>query len=320
MVLLLATLIDRLVGDPDWLWRRWPHPVVWFGALIGAADRGLNRPSLSFAGRRTLGIVSILALAGLALGAGLLIQRALAPIGWAGLLVEALVASVFLAQKSLGDHVEAVRAALEREGLEAGRRAVSMIVGRDPNELDEAGVCRAAIESLAENASDGVVAPWLALALFGLPGLLVYKMVNTADSMIGHRSERHLAFGWGAARLDDVLNLVPARLTALLFAGMAWMGRNGTAGRKAWKTAWRDAATHRSPNAGWPEAAMAGALGLSLGGPRRYGALVVDAPCLGAEGRREANPQDIAAALRLFGWSMNALLAVAVLGSLVSLV
>ncbi|WP_062236076.1 adenosylcobinamide-phosphate synthase CbiB [Aureimonas sp. N4] len=320
MVLLLATLIDRLVGDPDWLWRRWPHPVVWFGALIGAADRGLNRAAFSFAGRRALGLMSILALAGLALGAGLLIQRALVPLGWAGLLIEALIASVFLAQKSLSDHVEAVRAALERGGLDAGRRAVSMIVGRDPNELDEAGVCRAAIESLAENASDGVVAPWLALALFGLPGLLVYKMVNTADSMIGHRSERHLAFGWGAARLDDVLNLVPARLTALLFSGMAGMGGNRAVGRRAWKTAWRDAATHRSPNAGWPEAAMAGALALSLGGPRRYGALVVDAPCLGAEGRREANPQDIAAALRLFGWSMNALLAVAALGSLVSLV
>ena len=318
MVLLLATLIDRLVGDPDWLWRRWPHPVVWFGALIGAADRGLNRPSLSFAGRRTLGIVSILALAGLALGAGLLIQRALAPIGWAGLLVEALVASVFLAQKSLGDHVEAVRAALEREGLEAGRRAVSMIVGRDPNELDEAGVCRAAIESLAENASDGVVAPWLALALFGLPGLFVYKMVNTADSMIGHRSERYLAFGWGAARLDDLLNLAPARLTALLFAGMASVSGGRSAGVRAWKTAWRDASTHRSPNAGWPEAAMAGALALSLGGPRRYGALVVDAPCLGAEGRREAGPGDIAAALRLFGRSMNALLGLAALGALAS--
>ena len=318
MVLLLATLLDRLVGDPDWLWRRWPHPVVWFGALIGAADRGLNRPSLSFAGRRILGVVSILALAGLALGAGLLIQRALAPLGWAGLLAEALIASVFLAQKSLGDHVEAVRAALEREGLEAGRRAVSMIVGRDPNELDEAGVCRAAIESLAENASDGVVAPWLALALFGLPGLLVYKMVNTADSMIGHRSERYLAFGWGAARLDDLLNLVPARLTALLFAGMASVSGGRCAGVRAWKTAWRDASTHRSPNAGWPEAAMAGALALSLGGPRRYGALVVDAPCLGAEGRREANPQDIAAALRLFGRSMNALLGFAALGALAS--
>ena len=317
MVLLLATLIDRIVGDPDWLWRRGPHPVVWFGALIGAADRGLNRPSFSFAGRRALGVLSILLLAGLALGAGLLIQRALAPLGWAGVLAQAVIASVFLAQKSLRDHVEAVRAALDNEGLESGRRAVSMIVGRDPNELDQAGVSRAAIESLAENASDGVVAPWLALALFGLPGLFVYKMVNTADSMIAHRSERHFAFGWGAARLDDLLNLVPARLTAALFAlAAAWRLRSG---RRAMATAWRDAATHRSPNAGWPEAAMAGALALSLGGPRRYGTEVADAPCLGAEGRREAGPADIAAALDLFRLALNGLIGAALVAALLGL-
>ena len=317
MVLFLATLIDRLLGDPDWLWRRWPHPVVWFGALIGAADRGLNRPTLSFAARRAFGILAILALVALSGLAGLALQTMFARLGLAGIALEALVASLFLAQKSLADHVRAVSDALASGGLPAGRRAVSMIVGRDPDELDEAGVCRAAIESLAENASDGVVAPWLALALFGLPGLLVYKMVNTADSMIGHRSERYLAFGWGAARLDDLLNLVPARLTAALFAAAASLRLRR--GRPALRTAWRDAASHRSPNAGWPEAAMAGALGLSLGGPRRYGAVIVDAPCLGPEGRREATAADIAAGLALFRLACDALLGAALILALVAI-
>ncbi|ALN71785.1 adenosylcobinamide-phosphate synthase CbiB [Aureimonas sp. AU20] len=320
MVLFLATLIDRVLGDPDWLWRRWPHPVVLFGVLIGAADRGLNRPAFGFALRRALGVLAILLLLALAIAAGLAIQRLFAGFGWAGLILEAVVASLFLARKSLGDHVLAVKRALKEGGLGPGRQAVSMIVGRDPDQLDEAGVCRAAIESLAENASDGVVAPWMALALFGLPGLLAYKMVNTADSMIGHRSERHLAFGWGAARLDDLLNLAPARLTALLFAAVAALKPGQGAGARALKVAWRDAPSHRSPNAGWPEAAMAGALGLSLGGSRRYGALVVEAPCLGAEGRREAAPADIGAALRLFGFAMDALLllslAIAVVGNI----
>lgn len=310
-VLLLATAIDRVLGDPDRLWRRWPHPVVLFGTAIGWADRQFNREDRSFRARRMAGVAVILGLTGLMVGIGLGLERALAGFGWLGVGVEAVIASVFLAQKSLRDHVAAVRDALVADGLAGGRRAVSMIVGRDPDTLDEAGVCRAAIESLAENASDGVVAPWVALALFGLPGLLAYKMVNTADSMIGHRSERFLAFGWGAARLDDVLNLVPARLTALLFAFAAAIRLGSRAGREAWRVAWRDAWLHRSPNAGWPESAMAGALGLSLGGPRRYGALEVEAPALNAGGRRRAQGRDIDAALALFRGLANMLLALA---------
>ncbi|WP_244519471.1 adenosylcobinamide-phosphate synthase CbiB [Aureimonas jatrophae] len=299
MALSLALLIDRLFGDPDWLWRRVPHPVVGLGWLIGRAEWHLNRPDWSERRRRLAGTLAILALLLLAVMVGAGIQalfRAIAPFG---LVLEAVVASIFIAQKSLADHVERVERALDREGLEGGRTAVSMIVGRDPDGLDESGVCRAAIESLAENASDGVVAPWFFYALFGLPGLLAYKMLNTADSMIGHMDDRRRAFGWASARLDDLANLAPARLSAALFALSA--GRYGFAAMgRAWAVARRDAPHHRSPNAGWPEGAMAGALRLALGGPRRYGELEVDAPFLGGEGRHQAGLSDIARGLRVF--------------------
>ncbi|WP_061931203.1 adenosylcobinamide-phosphate synthase CbiB, partial [Aureimonas sp. AU22] len=255
---LLALGLDRVIGDPDWLWRRVPHPVAGFGALIAAADRRFNRPHWTPKLRRVAGVVSTLALLLIAGLLGHILHRLLHPLGWAGFALEALVASVLLAQKSLADHVARVGRALEGDGLAAGRRAVSMIVGRDPDALDEAGVSRAAIESLAENASDGVVAPWFYLVLSGLPGLFAYKMLNTADSMIGHMSERHRAFGWAAARLDDLANWVPARLTAALFALAAWLGSNFAAGRRALRAALADGPSHRSPNAGWPEAAAAG--------------------------------------------------------------
>ena len=303
-VLLGATLLDRLVGDPPWLWRRLPHPVVGFGAAIAWADRRFNRPGLSFAARRRNGVLSILLLMAATMSAGILLHRVFAAFGTPGLALESIFAAVFLAHRSLADHVAAVALALRREGLAGGRRTVSMIVGRDPEGLDEAGVCRAAIESLAENASDGLVAPFLAFLVFGLPGLLVYKLLNTADSMIGHRSERHLAFGWAAARLDDLANLVPARLTALLFALAS-----GRAFRPAIVVAVRDAGTHRSPNAGWPEAAVAGALGIALGGPRRYGELVVEAEYLNAAGRSDADPADIDRSLVLFARLGNILVA-----------
>lgn len=303
-LLLAGTLLDRLIGDPPWLWRRWPHPVVAFGWMIGAADNRLNRADRSFAARRLLGIAAMLALLVAIVLAGAILHRAFAAIGVVGFVLEAVVVAVFLAHKSLAEHVAAVATALRIEGLGGGRRAVSMIVGRDPEQLDEAGVCRAAIESLAENASDGLVAPFLAYLVFGLPGLLAYKLLNTADSMIGHRSQRHLAFGWAAARLDDLANLVPARLTALLFAVAS-----GRRFADAVKAALADAASHRSPNAGWPEAAVAGALGLSLGGPRRYGEIVVEAACLNGAGRREAVPADIDRALVLLARLGNLLLA-----------
>jgi adenosylcobinamide-phosphate synthase len=221
-----------------------------------------------------------------------------------GAVIETLVVAVFLAQKSLLDHVRRVAQALGTGGADAGRKAVAMIVGRDTSVLDGAGVSRAAIESAAENFSDGLVAPVFWYALLGLPGLLVFKVVNTADSMIGHRSPRYEAFGWAAARLDDLMNLIPARLSALLIAAAAALA-GGAAGHAA-AAAWHDARFHRSPNAGWPEAAAAGALGLALGGPRRYGNLIVEGAWLNGQGRSEAGPDDIFAAIRLIdtAWAL----------------
>jgi adenosylcobinamide-phosphate synthase len=208
-----------------------------------------------------------------------------------------LIASVFIAQQSLYWHVARVRAAFASEGLAGAREAVAMIVGRDPESLDDSGVARAAIESCAENFSDGVVAPVFWLALLGLPGLFAYKAINTADSMIGHRTPRHRDFGWAAARLDDLLNLVPARLAGVLVALVAPVA--GGSMIAAVKIMWRDARKHRSPNAGWPESAMAGALGVALAGPRRYGETVVDDLFLNAEGRANAAPDDIGRALKI---------------------
>lgn len=216
-----------------------------------------------------------------------------------GFLATALFASSLLSQRSLGEHVEAVAVALETGGLEAGRTAVSMIVGRDPEQLDEAGVSRAAIESLAENFSDGIVAPALWLGVGGLAGGVAYKAVNTADSMIGHRTPRHEAFGWASARFDDLVNLPASRLTGLLIVAAAFV-MNGADARAAWQAIRRDAAKHRSPNAGWPEAAMAGALGLALAGPRVYGGVTVDDSFMGEGGRRDADAADIRRALKLY--------------------
>ena len=230
---------------------------------------------------------------------GVGIEAALRPFSWAGLVVTALLASSLLAQRSLGRHVRDVADALEHGGLAQGRQAVSMIVGRDPDRLDEPAVCRAAIESLAENFSDGVTAPAVWLAVGGLGGGLAYKAINTADSMIGHRTPRHEAFGWAAARLDDLVNLPASRLTALLVIAAALV-TPGADARGAWRAVRRDARHHRSPNAGWPEAAMAGALGLALAGPRVYGGVVVADAEMGAGGRRDATPADIRRALRLY--------------------
>jgi adenosylcobinamide-phosphate synthase len=312
LALPLALVVDRLVGDPAWLWARVPHPVALMGRLIGGLDASLNDPARSFATRRARGLVAVIALTATAAFAGtliaLLISNVPLPVAVAG---ETAVAAIFLAQRSLVDHVAQVARRLDREGIDGGREAVAQIVGRDVSVLDEPGVSRAAIESLAENFSDGVVAPTLWYALLGLPGLFVYKIVNTADSMIGHRSPRHAAFGWAAARLDDLLNLVPARLTALLIA--AAVALRGRSGLQALAAAWRDARLHKSPNAGWPEAAVGGALGLALGGPRRYGTLEVDGAWLNVQGRTEAGTADIRAAIRLVDAAWVILLALAVL-------
>ena len=295
-VVVAALAFDALIGDPDWLWRRLPHPVTLIGSFIGVLDRSLNLEARSGGQRTFAGVsVAVLLLVTSTL-VGFLIEFPLRQIPFGNVLL-GLVASTLIAQRSLYQHVARVRSAFADGGLTEARRAVSMIVGRDPDQLDEAAVCRAAIESCAENFSDGVVAPVLWLALLGLPGLIAYKAINTADSMIGHLNPRYESFGWAAARLDDLVNLIPARLSGLLVAIVASVARGTTA--TALKVMWRDAAKHRSPNAGWPESAMAGALGLALAGPRRYGERVVDDVFLNAEARKEATPNDTGRALNL---------------------
>ncbi|MBY5360782.1 cobalamin biosynthesis protein [Rhizobium leguminosarum] len=300
LVLLLALLLDRIAGDPQWLWSRMPHPVVVFGAAISYADRQLNPASLTGSQRRMNGIAAILALLLLTLAAGFAFNRFFALFGPVGILLETGLVAIFLAQKSLADHVAAVAVALRDEGLAGGRAAVSRIVGRDPETLDEPAVCRAAIESLAENFSDGVVAPALWYAVFGLPGLFAYKMLNTADSMIGHKSEKYVDFGWAAARLDDVANWPAARLSILLIAAGAWIRRGTSAGREAIRVAMRDGALHRSPNSGRPEAAMAGALNVQLAGPRIYGGVIVREPMINDTGRDMATSGDIEDGVSVF--------------------
>jgi adenosylcobinamide-phosphate synthase len=297
-ILLLALLIDAAVGDPDWLYRAIPHPAVLAGRVIDWVDQGLNNLADSPAMRRFWGIVAVAFLVVTALAIGWLIEAALAyiPLGW---LIEAVLMSTLIAQNSLYRSVDAVAAGLDQAGLAGGRDAVEHIVGRDPETLDEPGVARAAIESLAENLSDGVTAPLFWGLLLGLPGMLAYKIANTADSMIGHRTSRHEHFGWAAARLDDLLNLVPARLAGAILCGAAFL-LSRTDGRSAWQVMWRDARKHHSPNAGWPEAAMAGALGLALAGPRVYGGEPVDDAWIGGGGRTDATSADIRRGLKLY--------------------
>jgi len=290
-------MVELAIGYPDRLFRAIGHPVTWIGRLVGFSDRRFNRSTWAFSTRRAAGIASLLVILTISAGVAWLVQRALGT--GVGLVVTTILASTLLAQRSLAEHVGAVADALEQEGLEGGRRAVSKIVGRDPASLDEAGVARAAIESLAENFSDGIVAPAFWLALAGLPGGVAYKAVNTADSMIGHRTPRHKAFGWAAARLDDLANLPASRLAALLIILAAFLSGEA-APREAWRAVRRDARRHRSPNAGWAEAAMAGALGLALAGPRVYGGTMVDDAVMGEGGRREATAGDIRRALKLY--------------------
>jgi adenosylcobinamide-phosphate synthase len=279
-IVVAALAFDALIGDPDWLWRRVRHPVAWIGTLIGYIDRRFNREDRSQQQRKLAGIASTAALVALSVAVGVLVQTIVQQLPMGNLMV-ALIASIFLAQRSLYQHVARVRSAFAEGALAGARKAVAMIVGRDPEQLDEAGICRAAIESCAENFSDGVVAPVFWLALLGLPGLIAYKTINTADSMIGHRTERYQSFGWAAARLDDLVNLVPARLSALLLASAAPIA--GGSVSTSLRVVKRDASKHRSPNAGWPESAMAGALGVALAGPRRYATHMVDDPFLNAE-------------------------------------
>ncbi len=296
---LAALLIEALVGYPDWLYAKIRHPVVWIGALIARLDETVNKEQASDGQRRTAGSVNLALILAAALVPCWILQVWLIDWVWPlGLLLLALLASSLIAQRSLYSHVAAVAAGLEGDGLEGGREAVAMIVGRDPASLDEAGVARAAIESLAENFSDGIVAPAFYCGIAGLPGIALYKAANTADSMIGHKTARHSAFGWAAARYDDVMNMPASRLSVLWIL-LAALLRSDCKGRSAWQAVRQDARKHRSPNAGWPEAAFAGALGLRLAGPRRYGSEAVEDAWMGS-GRAEADAQDILRALSLY--------------------
>ncbi|PIE08329.1 MAG: adenosylcobinamide-phosphate synthase [Rhodobacterales bacterium] len=278
LILLFALGLDAAFGEPDALWKRLPHPAVLMGRAVGWTDRMMNHG----AGRVITGGLAIGALALLAWGLG----AGLATLGWP---VELLAAAILLAQRSLVDHVRAVAEALPRS-LEEGRRAVAMIVGRDTAHMEAPGVARAVIESAAENFSDGVVAPAFWFLVAGLPGMMLYKMVNTADSMIGYRTPKHEAFGKAAARLDDLLNWIPARLSALLLR----FTRHAPGG---WRIVTRDAKLHRSPNAGWPEAAMAVGLGVALSGPRSYHGEIRDEPFVNPEGHRDIGAAEIHAAV-----------------------
>lgn len=310
-VLVFALVVDRAVGDPENAWRRVPHPVVLFGKAVSFFEKHFNRRGLDDRDRRTYGMMSILALLIASVMAGLLASRILSYAGPIGILLEIVIVAILLAQKSLADHVMAVGAGLRKEGIVGGRRAVSMVVGRDPNSLDRAGVCRAAIESLAENYSDGVVAPAFYYALFGLPGLFAYKMLNTADSMIGHKTPRYRQFGWASARLDDFANWPAARLSALFLAIGTWFRRGRPSARKSVSVALRDHGLHRSPNSGWPESAMAGALDIALAGPRSYAGEQVMEPMQNSAGRKNIGPADIDSAIEVF-WSACSVLTVVV--------
>ncbi len=294
LILVAALLLDAALGEPAWLWSRIPHPVVLIGRAIGWADRRFNRGPSPLA-------------RGAALAAALVVGPGLVGLGIAALpggeILAGLAAAILLAQRSLSDHVRAVAAALA-DGLAEGRAAVGRIVGRDTAPLDGPGVARAAIESAAENFADGVVAPAFWFLILGLPGIMIYKAVNTADSMIGHVEPPYTLFGRPAARLDDALNLVPARLAALLLAAAS--GR-----RAAFAAMWADHGLHRSPNAGWPEAAMAGALDVAVAGPRSYGGVVLTEPYMNPGGARDPGPPEIAAAVRLIwrAWILLVLLA-----------
>ncbi|MHA1158117.1 MAG: adenosylcobinamide-phosphate synthase CbiB [Alphaproteobacteria bacterium] len=313
-ILTLALIVDAALGDPPALWRRVPHPVVLIGGLISLMERWFNRPRIPPIIRRLLGVVAVVVLVVVMAGLGWLVETIAAQFTY-GWVVITLVVAVMLAGRSLFDHVRAVQTAFW-DGVEAARKAIAGVVGRNPGSLDEPRICRAAIETTAENMSDGLIAPALFYVVFGLPGLLAYKAVNTADSMIGHRSDRFAAFGWAAARLDDGFNIIPSRLTALLLC-LASPLAGGSIGR-TFTIMRRDAGTHRSPNAGWPEAAMAGALDVALAGPRRYGERLVDDPYLNQDGRMAAESGDIGRALKVFVGAGVVFVALVVIAALVA--
>lgn len=297
MTFTIALILDAIFGEPNWLWSRVPHPAVLIGNVIGRADQAMNQGR----NRKAKGVILCALLVIGALIIGGIIQAF-------GTIPTAIAAAILMAHRSLVDHVRDVANAL-RVSLPSGRTAVARIVGRDTDQMDAPAVARAAIESAAENFGDGVVAPAFWFLIGGLPGMLAYKAVNTADSMIGYRTERHADFGWASARLDDVLNFVPARLTALLIAlsQMSWPD---------WSSLRADARLHRSPNAGWPEAAMARALNTALSGPRAYHGQMQDLPWVHSAGNRAATATDIDRSVRVLWRSWALIVALAVIGGI----
>lgn len=290
-IMLGGLLIDAVIGWPDAVFARIGHPVTWLGRLISACERRLNNGTRA---RRLLSGAATVAIVALAAALPAWTIQSLLPDGWAGLMLASILAWPLIAARAMYTHVAAVARPLLQGDLESARHAVSMIVGRDPHHLQEAGVARAAIESLAENTSDGIIAPLFWGAVAGLPGIAAYKAINTMDSMIGHRNDRYEAFGKAAARLDDLVNLLPARASGLLFALASGAGL-----RRSVRTILRDARAHRSPNAGWPEGAMAGALNIRLSGPRIYDTGISPEPWLN-EGAPDPTPETLTAALRLY--------------------
>jgi adenosylcobinamide-phosphate synthase len=292
LLLLPAMLLDATLGEPKWLWSRMPHPAILMGRVVAFCDTRFNTgPNQRLKGTLTMAAM------GLGAGATGALIHAIPDAG----LLEIITVAILLAQRSLADHVQAVGNAL-RLSLNDGRKTVAMIVGRDTANMDASAVARGAIESAAENLSDGVIAPILWYLVAGLPGILIYKITNTADSMIGHRTPRHEHFGWAAARLDDVLNYIPARITAALIAlAHGWTDP---------KPILRDAPLHRSPNAGWPEAAMAVVLNIALSGPRSYHGVTKDYPWVWPEGRLTLAPEDIDHAVRALWRTWGLMLAI----------
>jgi adenosylcobinamide-phosphate synthase len=274
--LLAGFLVEATVSWPMAVFRKIGHPVSWIGHLISKLEAFLNRPSHSPVRLRAYGAITVFLVLVACVSPAVAVSSVL-PNGWSGVLIGGLLSWPFLATRSLYDHVQAIALPLARGQTDQARGAVSLIIGRNPETLDDKAIARASLESLAENSSDGVIAPLFWGLVFGLPGLVGYKVINTFDSMIGHRSARYVHFGMAAARLDDLANLIPSRITGGLFTVVS--GRL----RHAGKVMFRDANQHRSPNAGWPEAAMAAALDIRLSGPRVYGNMVANEPWLNGE-------------------------------------
>lgn len=281
-MLIIAMLLDAILGEPEWLWSRFKHPAALMGKAVEKLDGLLNTGE----NRKAAGVLAISILVSAALVIGF--AFASLPLGQ---IFEIILAAILIAQRSLVAHVQNVAQALSR-GLPEARRSVSMIVGRNTEDLDESSISRAAIESGAENFSDGVIAPAFWFLLFGLPGIMAYKVINTADSMIGFKNERYLHFGWASARLDDVVNFIPARISGALICLAHWSG-------KAWKLMLTEAKNHRSPNAGWPESATAGVLDIALSGPRSYDGKIIETPWLNATGRKDLTRVDIYSTTKL---------------------